>query len=91
MSGVRPGDRSTPIGVLRLSVGALAELAARLDVHDPPALAARLRALDAGAARHLLISLLRRADAEERVARLSDREVAALVPEAAACVAEALR
>ena len=90
MSDYRPGDVATPLGPLRLSVGALAEIAARLDAFGPPELAARLRALDAGAARHLLTSLLRGADAPERVARLTDAEVQALVPEASRCIAQAL-
>ena len=87
---MRPGDVAVPEGVLRLSVGALAQLARRLEAQDPRELAEAMRALDTTRARHVLASLLRADDADARVARLSDAQVRERVPAAVAVVVEAL-
>ncbi len=89
MRDVRPGDVISPLGVLRLSVGALAEITLRLNASGPAALATRLRAMDAAAARHLLISLLRTPNAEAQVARLSDAELMAQLQGITRCIEEA--
>lgn len=86
----RPNDVVTPIGTLRLTVGALAELAQSLDAPDPATLSQRIRALGPDRARHLLTALLRPSGADGQVARLSDQQLAALMPAASDCIRRAL-
>lgn len=89
-SGFRHGDVTTEIGTLRLTIGGLAEMAQTLDAPDPVALATRIRGLTPDMARHLLTALLRPSGASGLVARLSDTQVAGLMPAASRCIAQAL-
>lgn len=86
----RPGDEPTPLGPLRLTVSALAEIADRLGASGPGQLAKLIRDLGPDRARHLLVALLRPSGTEQRVTRLSDREVADLMPSVARCISRAL-
>lgn len=87
----RPGDRAIPEGRLRLSVGALAEIADVFGAQDPEQLATSLRTLDAAGARRLLACLTCSDVARERVLGLSDGEVGTRLPGAVACVSVALQ
>lgn len=86
----RPGDVVGPLGVMRLTVGGLAEIAARCDVPDVPSLAATIRTMTPETARHLASALLRPCGGVQAVATLSDPQVAALMPAAAHCITDAL-
>jgi len=86
----RPGDVPSPLGPMRLTVGGLAEITARLDVPDLPSLAEAVRAMRPDTARDLATVLLRPCGHESKVAILSDAEVAALMPAAARCITHAL-
>ena len=86
----RVGDVPTIYGPMRLTVGGLAEMAARCDAPDLPSLASRIRAMGPATARHLAIVLLRPCGGAERVAGMSDAQVAALMPAAARCITDAL-
>lgn len=89
-SDFRVGDVPTACGPMRLTVGGLAEMAARCDTPDLQSLATKIRAMDLETARHLAIVLLRPCGGAERVAGMSDAQVAALMPAAARCITEAL-
>lgn len=89
-SGFRPGDVTTEIGTLRLTIGGLAEMAQTLDAPDPVALATRIRVLNPDMARHLLIALLRPSGANGVVVCLSDTQIAGLMPAASRCIGQAL-
>ena len=91
MEAFRPGDVRSPHGTLRLSVGALADMAGRLDAPGPAALAARLRRMDEPTARHMLVTMLLRRDAQACVDALTAEQVAAVVPDITRTVVEALR
>lgn len=80
----------TEIGPLRLTVGGLAELAARCDAKTPAALADTIRTLCPDTARHLLTALLRPSGNEAEVARLTDQQVADHMPAASQCIVTAL-
>lgn len=83
-------DVMTSVGPLRLTVGGLAELSDRFHAASPVALADQIRDLSPDGARHLLTALLRPSGSDGEVARLTDEAVAALMPSAARCIAEAL-
>ncbi|MEM7728931.1 MAG: GTA-gp10 family protein [Pseudomonadota bacterium] len=86
----RPGDVATPIGALRLTVGALAELAEQLDAPGPEALAHRMRTLSVEDGRTVVRALLRPCSDAGAVSHLTDRQVASLLPDAARCIVTAL-
>jgi hypothetical protein len=86
----RLGDVPTPCGPMRLTVGGLAEMAVLCDAPDLPSLASQIRTMDPATARHLTIVLLRPCGGAERVAGLSNAQVAALMPAAARCITDAL-
>lgn len=86
----RPGDVPTHLGPLRLTVGALAEITSRLGADSPAELATAIRTLSPDGARHLVMALLRPSGAQGLVARLSDTELAELMPFASACIVGAL-
>ena len=87
----RPGDRTIPEGRLRLSVGALAEIADVFGADDPSELAASLRSLDVSGAWRLLTCLAVSDATRERVRDLSGDGVRDRLPDAVACVSEALK
>ena len=86
----RPGDVMTELGLLRLTVGGLAELAERFEADTPSELSDQIRGLSPDGARHLLSVLLRPSGSEAQVARLSDSDIAKLMPAAARTIAQAL-
>jgi hypothetical protein len=87
----RTGDVPTPIGPLRLTVGALAEMAERLDAPSPTTLSNRIRVMTPETARHLLIALLRPSGRAAQVAGLSDAQVAARMPDVSRCIVQAFQ
>jgi hypothetical protein len=88
--GFRPGDVASPAGVMRLTVGGLAEIAARCDAPDVSSLAAKIRTMTPDTARRIAVALLRPCCGEVSVVRLSDAQVAGLMPAAARCITDAL-
>lgn len=75
---------------MRLSVGALAEIAEYLDAPDPASLGLRLRGLTAQDARVLVTALLRPTGAHEVVLDKADSVLLDLLPDAALCIRTAL-
>lgn len=73
---------------LRLTMGALAELDTRLSLSGPAALASRLRHLSSKEARVLLACVMRPCapskDAHASAAKLSDAQVASVMPQVCA-------
>ena len=88
--GFRPGDVVSPAGAMRLTVGGLAEIAERCAAPDVSSLAAKIRTLTPDTARQIAVALLRPCRGSQRVASLSDTQVAALMPAAARCITDAL-
>lgn len=86
----RSGDVASPVGVMRLTVGGLAEITARCEVLDVSSLAAKIRTMTPETARHLATALLRPGGSAQTVTTLSDAQVAALMPAAADCITDAL-
>ena len=86
----RCGDVQTILGPMRLTVGALAELAERLDAPSPSDLAERMRTLTPQASRILQRALLRPCGQQDAVNDIDDKDIAAFVPAAATCVVTAL-
>lgn len=91
MSGFRPGDVATPLGPLRLTVGALAEIADATGAASPAELADRVRTMGPDTARTILAALLRPCAHADRVDALDAAAIAALMPAAVRCIAGALR
>ena len=86
----RPGDVETPLGTLRLSLGALVESTERLEAENPQALAAEIRALTPEKSRILLRALFRPCGGMVHLDGLPEEEVAALMPSATQCIVRAL-
>jgi len=92
MSGTdfRIGDVPSALGLMRLTVGGLAEIVARLETPDLPALADRIREMSPPTARHVVAALLRPCGNADRVGSLTDSQIAPLMPAAARCITTAL-
>lgn len=88
--GYRSGDVPTSVGLMRLTVGGLAEIVARCDTPDLQSLAGKIRAMTPATARHLATTLLRPCGGAAAVEGLSDVQVAILMPAAASCITGAL-
>lgn len=86
----RPGDVPTAIGPFRLTVGGLAEIAARLNAQNVGALAEQVRAITPNTARHLAVALSRPCGNAASIERLPDAQIALLMPAAARCITTAL-
>ncbi len=90
MSAYRRGDVETSLGTLRLTVGALAEIAEVTGAESPRALAEQIRLMGPDTARTLLSALLRGSDGACDLSGVSDAQIAALMPQAASCISAAL-
>ncbi len=90
MSDYRRGDVESPLGTLRLTVGALAEIAEVTGAESPRALAERVRVMGPDTARVLLGAMLRGGGGTGDLSAVTDAEVAALMPQLAACISTSL-
>jgi hypothetical protein len=86
----RMGDVSSALGPMRLTVGGLAEIVARLETPDLPALAGRIREMSPPTARHVVAALLRPCGNAGRIESLTDAQIAPLMSAAARCITTAL-
>lgn len=85
MAGFQPGDQKltledTPFH-LRLTIGALAEMDARLAVSGPRSLATRLRHLTLQDARIILECVTLGSASRQRIKNLSDQHIQAVLPD----------
>lgn len=90
IKGFRPGDVVSPVGVMRLTVGGLAEITTRCEAPDLSGLTTKIRTMTPETARHLAAALLRPCGNAQTVNTLSDAQVATLMPAAARCITDAL-